>query len=341
MEYLQQTYITSLPMADPDADDSFSDIVTRSLVSVGVCVVLSWQVIESAGFRRSLGQRFGGSPLQWFLIALMALAALEGVLATVADVMLLARADAAVADSSSRLRALKAEVSLALAVGRVDQAVVALLILGLGIAGTLTGVADAPVALVLGGGALLLGSWLPAPLVLVVGVWRLQRRTSGWRLRCALRPLLVLACLEALYAWFPVRAFEDSLAEARREEGEVLSELVRANLVDDTMANDTLALIDSMRPAVLLEVAQQGLGDLVLFGTTLALSLSARSRGVRRALLPAGAALAPGLPSSFAVVFVFLLETREAQAGALTLLPLHDTPLRAGAEERVQRPDGT
>ena len=37
--------------------------------------------------------------------------------------------------------------------------------------------------------------------------------------------------------------------------------------------------IDSMRPAVLLEVAQQGLGDLVLFGTTLALSLSARSRG--------------------------------------------------------------
>ena len=71
----------------------------------------------------------------------------------------------------------------------------------------------------------------------------------------------------------------------------------------------------------MLEMAQQQLGELVQFGTVAALGVSGRYAGLKHTLWPVAAAMIPGLPTSFAVVFYFLLETRQAQGGG-TILPL-------------------
>jgi hypothetical protein len=84
-----------------------------------------------------------------------------------------------------------------------------------------------------------------------------------------------------------------------------------------------LMVYDAMRPDMMLEIAQQQLGELVQFGTVVALGFSGRSNGLRHTLWPVAAASVPGLPTSFAVVFYFLLETRQVQGGG-TLLPFRD-----------------
>ncbi len=57
-------------------------------------------------------------------------------------------------------------------------------------------------------------------------------------------------------------------------------------------------------------------------GVVVALSMSAHAHGLKHMRLPMAAAFVPGLPTPFAVVFYFLLETRQMQRGG-TLLPLH------------------
>ena len=58
-----------------------------------------------------------------------------------------------------------------------------------------------------------------------------------------------------------------------------------------------------------------------MVGTVLVLGISGRAHGLKGTLWPIVAAFCPGLPTSFAVIFYFLLETRQAQEGG-TLLPL-------------------
>ena len=75
----------------------------------------------------------------------------------------------------------------------------------------------------------------------------------------------------------------------------------------------------------------------VQFGVVVALSLSARAHGLKNMLVPIAAALVPGLPTSFAVVLYFLLETRQTQ-GSSTLLPLRaarDPGEPAALERRI------
>ena len=62
-------------------------------------------------------------------------------------------------------------------------------------------------------------------------------------------------------------------------------------------------------------------------GVVIALGASGYAHGLKRTLWPVAAAFIPGLPTTFAVIFYFLLETRQTQAGGV-LLPLHaNTPL--------------
>uniref|UniRef100_A0A7S2H3M7 Uncharacterized protein n=1 Tax=Haptolina brevifila TaxID=156173 RepID=A0A7S2H3M7_9EUKA len=93
----------------------------------------------------------------------------------------------------------------------------------------------------------------------------------------------------------------------------------------DEAIEQQLLILDSIQPAQLLEMVQQQLGQLVMLGTVTALGVSSRAYGLRYGLLPVLAALVPGVPISFAIVFYFLLETRNLQAGG-TLLPLHALP---------------
>lgn len=75
-------------------------------------------------------------------------------------------------------------------------------------------------------------------------------------------------------------------------------------------------------PPQLLEIVQQQLGRLVGAGLVIALGFSGHANGLKWTRMPVVAVLVPGLPMSFAIVFYFLLETRQLQAGG-TLLPLH------------------
>jgi len=88
----------------------------------------------------------------------------------------------------------------------------------------------------------------------------------------------------------------------------------------DAAVFNMLMVYDAMRPEMMLEIAQQQLGELVQFGTVVALGFSGRANGLKHTLWPVAAASVPGLPTSFAVVFYFLLETRQMQGGG-TLLP--------------------
>ena len=186
---------------------------------------------------------------------------------------------------------------------------------------------------------------LPAPLLLVGGVSCLQRSTrlqaelqaepgareaegGCFSLRCALRPLLAVALLEALYSSIPPSQLEEGMRQAKRDG--TLRPLAGAAGPD---ADTVLLLLDTMRPEEILDAAQQALGELVQFGVVLVLGLSGHAHGLRHARLPIVAAFVPGLPVSFAVVFYFLLETRALAQGSQrgTLLPLHS----GGQEPRI------
>ena len=93
-----------------------------------------------------------GSPLQWWLLTLMLLSVIEGILMTLADLVLLARRDSAGTISAADMRM---ELTLTLAIGHADQLIVSLMIIGLGVSGWRSGVKYARVAVGLGVAALL------------------------------------------------------------------------------------------------------------------------------------------------------------------------------------------
>jgi len=110
-----------------------------------------------------------------------------------------------------------------------------------------------------------------------------------------------------------------------------------ANLRQDDVAN-IRTLIDVVRPEQLLEIAQMQMGELVMFGVVVALGLSGHAHGLKQVRLPILAALVPGLPTPFAVVWYFLLETRQTHGGG-TLLPLHGAGAGLGDGGAIRDPD--
>ena len=363
----------SPPAPAPGSSSSgSSDLPTRIVVSLLACSIVSWQLLETTKLPSAAGEqrccRMRGSPLQWWLLALMLLSVIEGILMTLADLVLLARRDSAGTISAAEMRQ---ELTLTLAIGHADQLIVSLMIIGLGVSGWRSGVKYARVAVGLGVAALLsrrlptppssfprtipsqpgvssrnpMPLRLPAPLLLVGGVSCLQRSTrlqaelqaepgareaegGCFSLRCALRPLLAVALLEALYSSIPPSQLEEGMRQAKRDG--TLRPLAEAAGPD---ADTVLLLLDTMRPEEILDAAQQALGELVQFGVVLALGVSGHAHGLRHARLPIAAAFVPGLPVSFAVVFYFLLETRALAEGSQrgTLLPLHS----GGQEPRI------
>jgi len=314
-----------------------AELLGRVTVSIAVCVLLSWQLAETysssrrargAGFAgRSCGC-FAGSPLQWYLLTLMLLSVLEGVVGVVSDLLLLSP------DGSLPLSAIREEVGLSIALGRVGDAIISLMVIGLGVdAWLLLQLPYSRFAVVLGF-ASLLSRRLPAPLVLVAGVSCLQRSPEPARgedengsqkcnccsLRFVLRPLLALALLEMLYATIASRAAHDKLFVEHMQEAQ---RKVVMDTTDQGGDRETvMRVLEQVQPVQLLELAEVQVGELVMFGVVVALGLSGHAHGLRYVRLPVAAALVPGLPTPFAVVFYFLLETRQKHAGG-TLLPLH------------------
>ena len=239
------------PPAPSGSGSSSTDLPTRIVVSLLACSIVSWQLLETAKLPSAAGEKrccaTRGSPLQWWLLGLMLLSVIEGVLMTLADLVLLARRDPAGGLSAADMRQ---ELNLTLAIGHADQVIVSLMIIGLGVSGCRSGVKYARVAVGLGAAALL-SRRLPAPLLLVGGVSCLQRATrlqdgmqdglqSGvqseaeprarearegsvreacgcFSLRCALRPLLALAMLEAFYSSIPPAQLEEGMRQAKRD----------------------------------------------------------------------------------------------------------------------------
>ena len=75
-------------------------------------------------------------------------------------------------------------------------------------------------------------------------------------LRCALRPLLALAMLEAFYSSIPPAQLEEGMRQAKRDG--TLRPLAEAAGPD---ADQILLLLDTMRPEDMLDAAQQALGS--------------------------------------------------------------------------------
>ena len=98
------------------------------------------------------------------------------------------------------------------------------------------------------------------------------------------------------------------------------AEQMGASVSEREALDSQMAVFDSLNAESMIEMVQQGLGEIVQFGTVVALGLSGRCHGLKHAR-PVAAAMVPCLPTSFAVVFYFLLETRQTQAGG-TILPL-------------------
>ena len=148
---------------------SSSDLPTRIVVSLLACSIVSWQLLETTKLPSAAGEqrccRMLGCPLQWWLLTLMLLSVIEGILMTLADLVLLARRDSAGMITAADLRQ---ELTLTLAIGHADQIIVSLMIIGLGVSGWRSGVKYARVAVGLGAAALL-SRRLPAPLLLLPG----------------------------------------------------------------------------------------------------------------------------------------------------------------------------
>ena len=320
------------------------DLAGRMLVSMGVCALITWLLFETVSCPRPtttaelgrLGSRIGGgTPLQWFLLALMFLSALEGIVATALDM-------AAMAHSGPLTAAqMQADVGQILAVGQVDQAILSVMIIGLGVSSwRRSPMARAAVAL---GTAALLSRRLPAPLVLVGGVSCLKRAPTSsadggdsvdgcgcCSLRCALRPVLALAFVELLYALYPTGALEAELHRVRDDPNlharfDAQMHPVLQAIEPEADVEEVWRLLETVRPEQLLDIVQQSIGEVVELGATLALGLSGKAHGLKHTWMPMAAAFVPGLPVSFSVVFYFLLETRHTQHGG-TLLPLRSPP---------------
>lgn len=301
------------------AATSAAELAGRIVVSCAACTLLSWQLVETVGSRPS--GRCPGTPLQWYLLTLMMLSVLEGVVGVIADLALV--------DASGSLpaEAIVEEVSLSIMLSKVGEAIVSLMIVGLGVDAWLRGHRRAWLATTLGL-ASLVSRRLPAPLVLVGGIFCLQRAPkvdaapegrrgcSCCSLRCALQPLLALALLEAVYAGFT--ADETFRANLDRAKQDTVKMFDRAHV---EMDDQSRKLLIALQPTELIELAQQQLGELVELGVVLALGLTGHAHGLRHTRLPIVAAFVPGLPLAFAVVFYFLLETRQVQTGG-TLLPV-------------------
>ena len=331
-------------MPPPATTDPTAGVAGRILVSMVVCALITWQLFETASFPRPtttaelgrLGGRIGGGTrLQWFLLALMLLSALEGIVAVALDVAAMAQSQAGPLTAAQ----MQLEVGQILAVGQVDQAILSVMIIGLGVSSwRRSPMARAAVAL---GTVALLSRRLPAPLVLVGGVSCLQRAPSSsdgggggggvagrgcCSLRCALRPLLGLALVELLYALYPTGVLEAELHRVRDDPklharfDKQMEPVMRA-IEPEADVEEVWRLLDTIKPEQLIDVVQQSIGEVVELGATLALGLSGRAHGLKHTWMPMAAAFVPGLPVSFSVVFYFLLETRHTQHGG-TLLPL-------------------
>lgn len=337
------------PLSSSDEQSiAATDLVVRTIVSIAVCIVLSWQLTETVSSSRAAAKEnirndgakgnrccccSGNTTLQWFLLTLMLFSVLEGLVGLFADLFLVGLARDAVPVANVR-----AEISMSIALGRIGDAIISLMIMGIGVSSWNRHSAKIAVAL---GFASLVTRLLPAPLVLVAGVSCLQRTpkaaatteddaTPGCcpccSLRCALRPLLALAMLETLYASLANRASHDERFVHMMHASQEMM-LAQADESDRragrTEPDPTVQVLHIIHPQQLLELAQMQLGELVELGVVLALGLSGHRHGLKHVRLPIVAAFVPGLPTPFAVVFYFLLETRQTNGGGGTLLPLH------------------
>jgi hypothetical protein len=316
--------ILSKEMGSPPLDAPVvGDLVCRVLVSMAACALITWQFFATANFGPAAVRwrciRLGGSPLQWYLVVLMALSVLEGVAAVIADVALLVSA-----------RSVQEEISIGLFFGKLSELIISLCIIGLGASGWVNGAKYARAATALGIASLTVRS-LPAPLVLVLGVMALQGARRARRARerdggcctlsCALRPLLLLALLESMYASITINQEFAQRLEAAKHDPRILDSIVGD---DQAAAADAMALLNALRPEQMVEMVQRQFGELVQLGVVVALGCSGRAHGLKHTLIPVATTFVPGLPTSFSVVLYFLLETRQAHEGnGGTLLPLH------------------
>ena len=178
--YIQRWVRAHQLLADPvstgDAATSGGELAGRVVVSIVACAFVTWQLAETANWRADATYaatevkrccRLGGSPLQWYLVLLMLLAALDGVVGVVVDLYLMAKNGGAV-----HLAVAQQEFTLQLILGKLSQLILSLMIIGLGVSGLSRGAPNSRAATVLGVASLVIRR-LPAPLVLVLGVRRL------------------------------------------------------------------------------------------------------------------------------------------------------------------------
>jgi hypothetical protein len=328
------------------AGTSGSELATRVVISLVACGLVTWQLAETANFRPDttwlttstrMGccKRLGGTPLQWYLVSLMCLSALDGLVGVLVDLFLLVSEDGS---NNVPLSKVTEEIGVQLVLGKLSQLILSLMIIGLGVnswrpGAPLQDAAGAPRAAVARGyaqaatalGVLsLIVHRLPAPLVLVGGVFCLQRtparRVGGqaggedeeacggcFSLRCALRPLLVLALIEAAYASVNVddefrRRMEISKREAHRmvemQQARAAAQGAESEVVAEAAAlQSMLAVFDSLNPETMLEMAQQQLGELVQLGVVVALGVSGKWHGLKHTMWPVAAGMVPGLPT--------------------------------------------
>ena len=250
------------------AGSSGTELATRVVVSVVACTLVTWQLVETANFRadaNSVARRFqlGGTPLQWYLVGLMLLSALDGVVGVVVDILF-----AGAPEGAARLSAVREEIGIQLVLGKVSQLILSMMIIGLGVSGMLQGTRNAKVATVLGLASLCVRR-LPAPLVLVSGCLIMQRTKprgqndaddsySCFSLRCALRPLLALAMLEAVYASVIIDAdFVERLEHSKHEAHRIVEVRQRGLITDEETARDTRRQMSQVRLATSLQALRQ------------------------------------------------------------------------------------
>ena len=341
---------------------SGTDLASRVVISLVACALVTWQLLETMNFKPDATwlatskdrwfAKMGGTPLQWFLVLLMLLSALDGFFGVLIDIhFFYARGE------SHKTAKMTEELGMMLVLGKLSQMILSLMIVGLGANGWRNSAPGTPArayaqaASALGALSLFVHR-LPAPLVLVGGVFFLQRTPTRRRRRheddedghddddrpnlcaecfslsCMLRPLLMLAIVESMYAGVVVNdSFRQRLEKGKHdvhammEQQKRRAEQMGASVSEREALDSQMAVFDSLNAESMIEMVQQGLGEVVQFGTVVALGLSGRCHGLKHTLWPVAAAMVPCLPTSFAVVFYFLLETRQTQAGG-TILPL-------------------
>ena len=350
-----------------DSGGGGTELASRVVVSFVACAFVTWQLAETVNWRSdatAVRRRLArGTPLQWYLISLMIMSALDGVVGIVADVM---------SDSNDVIlsaEAVRRDISLQLVLGKLSELILSLMIIGLGVSRWSGGGVGARLATGLGALSLFIRR-LPAPLVLVSGVYAMQRtkkvasptgesagdganRCCGCcSLRTALRPLLMLAILEALHGSIVVDGDAARKVDAQKLQlhGRAEAELARhdaqrqlildmvdardpahaaehaaqvaaAQQAEHEAAENMLAMVDALSPASMIEMVAQQIGELVVYLLVLALGWSGRAHGLKHTLWPIVCVSIPGLPNSFGVVFYFLLDARQAHNGG-TILPI-------------------